>query len=239
MLVLGVETSSPRGSLALAEISTSVNLLAEKLWLRDKSHSEWVTSTAQDLILSAGKQMNDLGAVVVGIGPGSFTGVRVGICFAKTLAYSLGLPMWQCDSLAVWARPLWQAPLPILVGVHGFRDLIYTTLISAPGANGRTVLRTSQALTLDQFIKDFPQQELAFAGDAWARFSDQWPAPLRDSVKITSCEPPLAKFLFEDLVQSSARREGTSWQNVKPLYIRGSEAEEKLRQGLLKPLPSI
>ena len=125
MLVLGIDTSCLRGSLALARFDSGFQagfqLIAENSWEREKSHSELVTVRLSELLSSIGCSVSYLKAVTVGLGPGSFTGLRVGLNVARTLAYSLEIPIWPVNSLRLWAEPKRDDPRPVLVLVNAFR----------------------------------------------------------------------------------------------------------------------
>src|SRR5690349_17587070 len=101
MLVLGVESSGPRGGVALLEDGRT---LGEALFEAGMVHGREIAPAADRLLRAAGKGPADLGLVVVDIGPGSYTGLRVGLSAAKGLAYALGRPMIGVPSLDVLAE---------------------------------------------------------------------------------------------------------------------------------------
>ncbi len=90
MLVLGIETSSAVGTVALTRDGTPVS---DRTISVDMAHSGNLLSSMEALLESSGITVQDLDAVAVGVGPGSYTGVRVGIAFAKGLAYGLKAPV--------------------------------------------------------------------------------------------------------------------------------------------------
>jgi tRNA threonylcarbamoyladenosine biosynthesis protein TsaB len=90
MLVLGIETSSVVGTIALTRNSTPV---FDRTVSVDMEHSANLLPSMEVLLESSGTAVRDLDAVAVGVGPGSYTGVRVGIAFAKGLAYGLKVPV--------------------------------------------------------------------------------------------------------------------------------------------------
>ncbi|NJL25094.1 MAG: tRNA (adenosine(37)-N6)-threonylcarbamoyltransferase complex dimerization subunit type 1 TsaB [Calothrix sp. SM1_5_4] len=94
MNLLAVATSGPEGSLALARFDAGGNLVSsrEVRWRKKAMHSELATVKLQELLRDANTPLADLTHLAVNIGPGSFTGIRVGINLARTLAYGLALP---------------------------------------------------------------------------------------------------------------------------------------------------
>jgi tRNA threonylcarbamoyladenosine biosynthesis protein TsaB len=99
--VLAIETSSPTASLALLE---GDEVRAWRCNTEAHTHAERLLGLLGECMQSAGWQRTDLQKVCVGVGPGSFTGLRVGIALAQGLALGLGLPLVGVPSLAALAR---------------------------------------------------------------------------------------------------------------------------------------
>jgi len=111
MKFLAIETSSTRGSLAFFEDATC---LGESFFPEGLLHGREITVHLQEMLRRAGLQPRALEAIAVGVGPGSFTGARVGVTAAKALAYSLAIPVVTESSLVVLAGNslLWAAEVP-------------------------------------------------------------------------------------------------------------------------------
>lgn len=101
MLVLGIETSSPRGSVALWD---GEQILVELTHQQPNAHAEKVSPLVDELIEVSGRSRRELSRVGVGIGPGSFTGLRVGIALAQGIATGLGLPLVGVQSTLAMAN---------------------------------------------------------------------------------------------------------------------------------------
>lgn len=237
MIALALETCSPQGSLALAEISAdgAFRLLGERHWQREKSHSELLTVHLQELLKSNGLSFNQLDAIFTGIGPGSFTGVRIGASFARALGFSLGVPVWPVNTLKVWAASEISTANPALVVMRGFRDIVYIAVYGRDQSRAQEIL-SPLAVQVKDLCHHLPPGPLTVLGDGWTTFQDLWPVELKERVKVFTNSFPEARSLFSIFVEERPLLEKHTWQSVKPLYIRGSEAEEKLRQGLLKPV---
>jgi tRNA threonylcarbamoyladenosine biosynthesis protein TsaB len=105
-LVLGVDTCGPSGSVALSRIEgDGVRILGQKE-LAGRTYSATLVSAVGELLAGFGASLNDLRAIVVVYGPGSFTGVRVGLSAVKGLAEPTGIPVVPVSRLAVLA---WKA----------------------------------------------------------------------------------------------------------------------------------
>jgi tRNA threonylcarbamoyladenosine biosynthesis protein TsaB len=97
MRMLHLETSTKACSVALSEHG---QLLALKETLTDDySHSENLTNYIQEILIGQGLTPADLSAISVASGPGSYTGLRIGVSTAKGLCYALGIPLIAVDSL--------------------------------------------------------------------------------------------------------------------------------------------
>ena len=103
MLILGVDSSTKAGT---ASLLTEDKLVGEKLLNLDQTHSQRLMPQIIDLMTSCGYQPEDLTGVGVAKGPGSFTGTRIGLATAKTLAQSLDLPTVGISTLKVLAYSL-------------------------------------------------------------------------------------------------------------------------------------
>ena len=96
MLVLGIETSTPQASVA---IGSEQGLVASAMVSRGASYNEFLLPAIQFCLKEAALGYRNLGAVAVSLGPGLFSGMRVGVATAKALAQTLSLPMVGLASL--------------------------------------------------------------------------------------------------------------------------------------------
>ncbi|SFI65858.1 tRNA (adenosine(37)-N6)-threonylcarbamoyltransferase complex dimerization subunit type 1 TsaB [Planctomicrobium piriforme] len=102
MISLGIETSGRAGSVALAVDGVLVG--ERDLAASGRRHARTLVPEVRELLASQGLAARDVNLVAVSIGPGSFTGLRVGVVCAKTLAYAVGCPIVGVDTfLAVAA----------------------------------------------------------------------------------------------------------------------------------------
>ena len=103
MLLLAFETSAKAASVALFE---GEKLLGEQYQNTGLTHSQTLMVMAESLLSQCGKQVEDLEAVAVANGPGSFTGVRIGVAAAKGLAWGREIPCYGVSTLEAMARGL-------------------------------------------------------------------------------------------------------------------------------------
>ncbi len=103
MLILAFETSAKAASVALLEGS---KLLAESYQNTGLTHSQTLMVMAEDALKQSGKTVSDITAVAVAEGPGSFTGVRIGVAAAKGFAWGKELPCFGVSTLEAMAESL-------------------------------------------------------------------------------------------------------------------------------------
>ena len=101
ILVLGIDTCGPTGSVALGRLEGNLLEVLGQTELAGRSYSTTLVAAVGDLLSRAGFQIKDVGAIVVVNGPGSFTGVRVGLSAVKGLAEPHSIPVAAVSRLAV------------------------------------------------------------------------------------------------------------------------------------------
>ena len=103
MLILAFETSAKAASVALVEKG---KLLGESYQNTGLTHSQTLMAMAEDLLKQVGKTVRDVSAVAVAEGPGSFTGVRIGVAAAKGFAWGREIPCYGISTLEAMAASL-------------------------------------------------------------------------------------------------------------------------------------
>lgn len=104
MLLLGIDTCGSQGSVALARLHGDVLATLAETELAGKTYSARLVGAIRELLIAQAAQVRDLGAIVVTSGPGSFTGIRVGLGTAKGLAEARRTPLVAVSRLAVLAH---------------------------------------------------------------------------------------------------------------------------------------
>ena len=104
MLLLGVDTCGPSGSVALGRLAGRDLEILGQIELEGRSYSSTLVAAVAELLAGAGVVLNDLGGIVAVNGPGSFTGVRVGLSAVKGLAEPGQIPVVAVSRLEVLSR---------------------------------------------------------------------------------------------------------------------------------------
>ena len=128
MLTLAFETSAKAGSVALMEDG---KLLAEAYQNTALTHSQTVMVMGSDILKTSGKTVADLTAVAVAAGPGSFTGVRIGVAAAKGLAWGADLPLYGVSTLEAMALHLGVYEGYVAAAMDARRSQVYNAIFRA------------------------------------------------------------------------------------------------------------
>ena len=103
-LVLAIDTATPAVTAGVVRLGDEVELLAEQVTVDPRAHAERLTPNIVAALADAGVGVDELDAVVVGCGPGPFTGLRVGMATAAAFGHALGVPVrgvCSLDAIAV------------------------------------------------------------------------------------------------------------------------------------------
>lgn len=124
MLVLALDTSTPASTAALVEVTADgLSGVAEQRTVDPRAHGEKLAPGIAAVLASAGGRPSDLGAIVAGLGPGPFTGLRVGLVTAASMGQALGIPTYGVCSLDGIGRAA--GPGRVLVATDARRREVY------------------------------------------------------------------------------------------------------------------
>ncbi len=143
ILVLDTATRTPVVALAIDDGS----LIGERQWQSHHRHGEELLQRLDDLLAEAGVSRVQLSSVIVGTGPGSFTGLRIGLATAKTIAYSLDVPVVGVSSTLALAAAVAQADGELIVTLPAGASDRYVHRIRI--ADGRATERQPPKLVAD------------------------------------------------------------------------------------------
>jgi tRNA threonylcarbamoyl adenosine modification protein YeaZ len=145
VLVLALDTATPAVTAGVVELmpDSPPRLLARRVTVNSKAHGELLTPHLQEALAEAGHRLADLDAIVVGSGPGPFTGLRVGLVTAAALGQALNRPVYPVptpdaialDALRLMTDPASGSPAgrPLLVATDARRKEVYWAAYDAAG----------------------------------------------------------------------------------------------------------
>jgi tRNA threonylcarbamoyladenosine biosynthesis protein TsaB len=224
MLILAVDTTTPSGSVALLEDDA---LLGEVNIESAATHSARLLRSVDFLLAAHGRDVKDIGAFAVAAGPGSFTGIRIGVGAVKSLAFASGKPVAPVSILLALASKL-AADGPCLVCplLDAKRDEIYAGLFEFH-ETGLTELIPQGAYIPEAFFARLPARRvIAFAGSGLAAYRAKLLPYVRDNARF----PRRSSFLAAEVgrIGCGMLREGKGVDaaSLEPFYFRRSQAEE-------------
>jgi len=163
LLILAFETSAKAASVALTD---GDKLLGESYQNTGLTHSQTLLPMAQELLKSCGKNPEQVEAVAVAAGPGSFTGIRIGVAAAKGFAWGKELPCYGVSTLEAMARNLgaWQGLVVPVMDAR--RSQVYTATFLAEGGE-LSRLCEDRAVSLEDLGKELQNvtQPIFLVGD--------------------------------------------------------------------------
>lgn len=226
MRILAFETSAKAASVALLEDD---RLLGESYQNTGLTHSQTLMSMAEDLIKSCGYTPQDIEAVAVAAGPGSFTGVRIGVAAAKGFAWGRELPCYGVSTLEAMALNLGVYQGYILPVMDARRDQVYTALFHAD-CGKYTRIREDRAISLQELGEDIQNlsEPIFLVGDGSVLCYNT----LSEKVPALVCPPEHRmhqRAAGVGLAACRKRAEGASCDGAAliPNYLRLSQAERE------------
>jgi tRNA threonylcarbamoyladenosine biosynthesis protein TsaB len=157
--ILNIETATKNCSVALAKDGKTI--LCKEIAEEGYSHAERLHVFIEEIIEEAGITFKDLVAVAVSQGPGSYTGLRIGVSAAKGLCYALGVPLIAIDTLKTLASQVTVSDGLIIPMIDARRMEVYSAIFTPKFENKRATL--AEIITENSF-GDF-QETLYFVGD--------------------------------------------------------------------------
>ena len=214
MRVLAVDTSSPRGSVAVAGPE---GVLAEARVVTAEGHSRWLLPAVAALLQGLGLDPGALDVFAVTTGPGSFTGLRVGMGSVQGLALASGRPCVGLPTLDVLAASAAGSSGTIVALIDAFRGEFYSGVYDTAGG-----LRGGRAVgPLAAVLGDLPAGS-AFVGDAAAEHREAILRAVPGAVfpgGASFLAPPLAAVAL----RLAAAGGTVSPSELRPLYLRGAD----------------
>lgn len=150
MKILALESSAAAASVALCEDET---LLAQSFQNSGLTHSQTLLPMAQQLLASCGCRVSELDLIAVAAGPGSFTGLRIGVSTAKGLAWAAELPCAGCSTLASMAWNVAGFDGEICTAMDARRKQIYNARFRAADQRLQR-LTPDRAIALDELVEE-------------------------------------------------------------------------------------
>ncbi len=227
MIILGIESATTQVGCAIAGHE---GVLASAHSSRGKRHAEMLTPQIDFVRRQARIELSEISVVAVDIGPGLYTGLRVGISAAMATAFALNVPMIGVTSLDLLAFPVRHSPKLIVAAIDARRGEIFHAFYrQVPGGVQRVTepaVGAPDDLAGELLARG---EDCLLVGDGAVRYA----AHFEDLRGVDAAEPGLAHPTASSLVQlahaQALREEFVPPSEIAPLYLRKPDAVEAKR----------
>ncbi|RBP44120.1 tRNA (adenosine(37)-N6)-threonylcarbamoyltransferase complex dimerization subunit type 1 TsaB [Garciella nitratireducens] len=229
MKLLALDSSSIVATVALMEED---KLIGEIILNHRKNHSEKLVPIIHRLLEEVEMDIQEIDAFGVCIGPGSFTGIRIGVSTAKALAQVGNKPLIGISTLEGLAFNLPYCKGIICPILDAQRNQIYTGLYKWEG-NQMYSIEKEQAIGVEEWIEKIQDrnEHIHFVGDGVEKFISFFQERLKDRVSVTpsTVKMPRASSIGALAMDKIQRGKITEYKEIVPNYIRKSQAEQNLK----------
>lgn len=214
-MILCIETSTDVCSAALAEAGKTI---AHKELIGMNAHAATLTPLIEELLAEAGISMSELDAVAVSSGPGSYTGLRIGVCTAKGICYALSKPLIAINSLHIIAEAIFEScpeakyAVPM---IDARRMEVYTEIINRDGE----IVMDVEAKIIDEtsFAEKLAHEELYLGGNG----ADKCKSVITsENAKYADNIMPLAKNMSKLAQDKFESKQYESVAYFEPYYLK-------------------
>lgn len=223
MLILGIDTATPQVGCA---IGGHEGVLASSHVSGGRRHAETLVPAIDFVRRQAGVGLDEIGAVAVDVGPGLFTGLRVGVATAKALASALNVPMIGVSSLDLLAFPVRFSPRLIAAAIDARRgQLFHAFYRQVPGGVQRVT--DPSVDDPDDLVSELLArgEEVLLVGDGPIRYPEVFGDLPRAEVVEQGQSFPSAASLVQLAHARALREEFVPHWEIQPLYLRQPDAE--------------
>lgn len=218
-MILALETSSKVSSVAIAEDN---RLLAEITTESKLTHSKTLIPHIEKVLKLANKEKSDMEKIAVSIGPGSFTGLRIGLAAAKAIAYALNIPLYGVPTLKSLAYHFLTPNLKIVATMDAQKNAAYRESYEFIGGDLK-VIDALEVLPVEAVRDEILNcdKNIMLLGEKAEKIYENLN---RDNIYLA---PFYARMPRAALVAMYALKTGApdNLMNLEPLYVRKSEAE--------------
>ena len=230
MKLLFVDTCGAMAGVALGD---GGRIVAETNLALDRRLSTRLLAVIDGLLAGAGMTVADLGGIGVTCGPGSFTGVRIGMATVKGMAQAANLPVVGVSSLALLAANVPFARHQVCALMDARKKEVYAGLFRCESLP--VLVGPEWVMPPDQFLQNIREPTI-FVGDGVLAYRDLIEARCGDLAYFapSSCSHPRGACGIVMSREAFLRGEGVPPERLDPVYIRASEAETAKKQAEVK-----
>lgn len=221
MKILHLETSSKNCSVAISD-GTELLCLCEEV-SENYKQSENLHTFVQWALEGAEISLQDLDAICVGKGPGSYTGLRIGAASAKGFCYGLGLPLLAVNSLDSLAEPYINTSHDKIIAMVDARRMeVYCKIYD--GKTGEDFSPTEAKILDENSFKELYSEKILFVGDGAKKAREILNLPNADFIE--HCYPS-AQYLVNKAVEKFNQKDFEDVAYFEPFYLKDFQGVKK------------
>lgn len=227
MKILSLETSAKAVSTAVVE---NGEVLAYAYQCSGLTHSRTLMPMVEDMLRNAELSLDDIGALAVAAGPGSFTGLRIGVSALKGLSWAKELPCFGVSTLEAMAQNLAHTDALLICAMDARRNQVYNALFEAK--SGSLIrLCPDRAIGLDELIAELKDDTRAktVLGDGGKLC---YAALQKAGIECTLAPLPLLHQNAVGVALAAEKLSPVSGAELQPVYLRVSQAERERAERL-------
>ncbi len=228
-MILSIDTSTVCTAVALTEGTRSAGRVVGSLRFTGRTtHSRRLLPLIDRLMEETDITWADIRALCVSLGPGSFTGLRIGMATAKGLALAADKPMIGVSTLEGLASGC--APAPFICAVMDARKKEVYAALYRTDSSGLTVAEGAPVVVTPGVLCDYFQEPVVLVGDALGIYGEIWKSNCGDMVTFASASLniPMAESLGFLAGEKLNAGEILNSGEATPMYVRASDAELNL-----------
>ena len=212
-IILGIETATKMCSVALSDGN---GLLALKEVGGEYSHAENLNLFVAEVCKQAGKELKDIDAIAVSKGPGSYTGLRIGVSAAKGFCIALDIPLISVDTLKAMAKSQNHQNSLFCPMIDARRMEVYTALYTAN--NDEVSAIEAKIIDENSYKKELEHGRIVFFGDGAEKCKTTF-GNHPNAIFIEGISPS-AKFVNELAFEKFKRKEFEDVAYFEPFYLK-------------------
>ena len=226
MRTLGVDTSSKVATVAISEDD---KLICEFFLNNKMTHSQTIMPIIDECLKKSELSPADIDVFAVSTGPGSFTGLRIGVTTVKGLAHGMDKPVVGVNTLEALAWNLPMCPYLISPIMDARREQVYNAIYKFE--NGKLVEVVSpRAISVDDLLGEFSdrQEKVVFLGDGAPVFMDKIKEELDERAIFAPYNVNMQR--ASGVCLAALSKETVHYSKLAPEYLRKSQAERELEE---------
>ena len=231
--ILALETSTDACSVALSKS----DVITSRYELAPREHARRLNLMVDDLLLSSGITIGEIDLIAYGIGPGSFTGLRIGASAAQALAFALKVPVFggctlECQALNSLQSGIVESSDYVLSVIDAKIKKVYWSLIFFKDDHPVTVFGPEATAIVEfpweQILTSIKDRPLQVVGDAADLLIQDKPILAKVTMNFFNQARPHAKSLLKGAVSAHDSDQLQDARDVNPLYLDGTSSFKKM-----------